>query len=1187
MEYLRLIILAVTALLLSSCTGERCIEADDFGHAVFTVSSRYDKEAFDGQVGENQIAPWVDSTYQVNGRPLTIMIKGWDYGTDYNTSWELSAWCAWYGTKDNKHTLSKFCERLRDCTFVDGTMCTETADARIDNAPCLFRNGVGLYGLIAKRYSDPNESLESQRAPDGISFHLGEPTSGYKMYDVDKKGNTREVGGLVYKYTSEEEKSEYSNSRLYFKILDKFYDDNNGQYKVIVKSGINRTNPDPITYVTNLVKKFLFGVDGDYGLIRSIYLGIVNNPGYRSAVSAILSLYIMFTALSYLAGNVQLTHTELIVRVGKIAIVSALLSAEYSWTFFNDYLFVYFIGGVEQILGMIMEAGATGPGSPGILAMMIAPQTLSKLFSLLFVDWLGFIYIILFMAALYFVIMIFFQAAVIYLTALIAIGMIITMGPIFICFMLFGITRSLFENWLRQLTSYALQPVILFTGLIFISMILRQEIYGALGFRVCKKDFPKMGTDDRSSLFGDVTQETLGYSLGDSIFYWWFPKPMKGNQFSRELKDIPIPIDHFTTENRVVGEIKEDGFCEAYGCIGKRYVDLPFLDPVKDARRLSQFWNGKFVQLDGMLLIFAAIYLLNKFNGLAVSLAKFITDTSGNYTDINRVRDAIQAQTFDKSNAYLASMPGRARRGATNALDRRIGRKMLKASGEDLSGYSKAERDEKARKMGQAARQQGISKMKGYTPGGLIDRLRISRLKKEALTSGANMAVLKEVRKKTGLSQPDIDKNAKQAYRKKLADMLKKMNPAISQKDADKLAKQMSKRKPSAMKDELAKAKYGKKYDKLSKKEELEIKKLYNDPKLRKLARDAEKARKFQQAYVDAYAEMSNRGIGLVGKHSSAIRSLEEIKYGIDQRRARKRAEQRQTGEEIFSGIAGLKSGLYSSISGGKPDTISRTFAGGAYHDIDTGTARKQTYAEQLEDNRRAMKHEKLNRTIENLSSRYGENITSPEFLAGATRSGDEQLSMYRGLEREAVSNQVYQALASGEEPALMGSSYMKDYATDSEMERMIDRAYKVQEELIEDDPFINREFEYETNMNEAAERIKKEYDELVDHYGRDVEVQEIPALMQEYFNDLDIDQDEARSRITEVYQAMSDYQTSQEVLQQIDHRKVEIAQEVDKHVGDINSHRKNAGMEEYRPQHEDLGLRRVRKIEDHLRNRG
>ncbi|MBY0533357.1 MAG: type IV secretion system protein, partial [Rickettsiaceae bacterium] len=667
-------------LLLAGCTGERCIEADDFGHATFNVSARYSKttdpltgklvDPFDGQVGANQVARWVDSTYRINGRPLAIAIRGWEYGLDYNTSFELSAWCAWYGTSDHAHKLSRFCERLRDCEYIDGHICTNSADAKLINAPCLFRKGVGLYALIAEKGGDPNQSLDSQRDPRGISFHVGEKPDGYSMYEVDKNGNTREAGGRVYQFESDSVKQQYADSKLYFKILDKFYDDNNGQYRVVVKSGVTRTNPDPISYVTKLVKDFLFGADGNYGLIRGIYMGIVQNPGYRSAVSAMLTLYIMFTALSYLAGHLEVTHTELIVRVGKIAIVSALLSAEYSWTFFNDYLFVYFVGGVEQILQIIVEAGATGPGSPGILALMIAPQTISKLLSLLFVDWMGFIYIILFFIALYFILMIFFQAAVIYLTALIAIGMIITMGPIFICFMLFGVTRSLFENWLKQLISYAVQPIILFTGLIFISMILRQEIYGALGFRVCKHDFPKMASTGGTPLFGEETEEALGFSMGNSLFYWWFPQPMKAEQFSKITRPIPIPLDHFSSDVDVVGSVSDTGFCEAYACIGERYVDLPFLDPVKDSRRLNQFWNGNFVQLDGMLLIFVAIYLLHKFNALTIAVAKFITGTSGNFTNLGNVGQAVQAQTFDKSNAYLASMPGR----AASGVDRTIGR---------------------------------------------------------------------------------------------------------------------------------------------------------------------------------------------------------------------------------------------------------------------------------------------------------------------------------------------------------------------------------------------------------------------------------------------------------------------------------------------------------------------------------
>jgi type IV secretion system protein VirB6 len=144
-EILKLITLFVVSIFMAGCTGERCIEADDFGHSTFTVSSRYSKEALDGQVGENQVAPWVDSGYRINGRPLAIAVKGWEYGLDYNTSFELSAWCAWYGTSKHEHKLSRFCERLRDCRYIDDRMCTNSANAKLINAPCLFRKGVGLY----------------------------------------------------------------------------------------------------------------------------------------------------------------------------------------------------------------------------------------------------------------------------------------------------------------------------------------------------------------------------------------------------------------------------------------------------------------------------------------------------------------------------------------------------------------------------------------------------------------------------------------------------------------------------------------------------------------------------------------------------------------------------------------------------------------------------------------------------------------------------------------------------------------------------------------------------------------------------------------------------------------------------------------------------------------------------------
>ena len=52
------ILLLLSLVLLSGCSGDTCIEADDFGHALVTVSARYNKKALSSdQVGDNQVAP--------------------------------------------------------------------------------------------------------------------------------------------------------------------------------------------------------------------------------------------------------------------------------------------------------------------------------------------------------------------------------------------------------------------------------------------------------------------------------------------------------------------------------------------------------------------------------------------------------------------------------------------------------------------------------------------------------------------------------------------------------------------------------------------------------------------------------------------------------------------------------------------------------------------------------------------------------------------------------------------------------------------------------------------------------------------------------------------------------------------------------------------------------------------------
>ena len=537
--------------------------------------------------------------------------------------------------------------------------------------------------------------------------------------------------------------------------------------------------------------------------------------------------------------------------------------------------------------------------------------------------------------------------------------------------------------------------------------------------------------------------------------------------------------------------------------------------------------------------------------------------------------DAVRAQTFDKSNAYLASMPGRAAAGAqrvaTGLVDKAIGKE---------------------------AREGLVNTIKGLTPSALVDRGRIRLLKSEALTSRANPAVLDEVRKNTGLEQSSIKPGAKQAYRAKLKEeLLKNVDQSLPQSKREKIAedaaKKLSKKNFADLKGELAKAKFGAEYSKLSAKDQGEVDKVLKDTELRELAKNYSQAKKFQEAYVDAFAAMSNRGIGIVGKHNKTLRSLEEIQHSGEQRKQLKQAKQKQFGQELVSEVEGVKSGLYKGLSGGKIDTISRTFGGGAYHEINTDPAAKnftkQTYAEQLSDQRSIIERSGITKTIDDYSRAEGRSVISPEFLAEATRVGNSKLELYKSLERRDLTSKVHDALASGEDPSLMGKTYMTEYAKDSEMRHMVDKAYEVEKQIYQTDEFISRQEDYQTTFDVAANTISSAYDIAKERYGReDITAAELPSLMQSYYAEVaPMAKEQGRTEVEKLKKSIEEFSSSQEVLQQIDQRKVEVAEEIDKHVGGINEHRKKAGMEEYHPPKVEPKVRKVRKIDDYLRNKG
>ena len=294
----------------------------------------------------------------------------------------------------------------------------------------------------------------------------------------------------------------------------------------------------------------------------------------------------------------------------------------------------------------------------------------------------------------------------------------------------------------------------------------------------------------------------------------------------------------------------------------------------------------------------------------------------------------------------------------------------------------------------------------------------------------------------------------------------------------------------------------------------------------------------------------------------------------------------------MVSEVEGVKSGLYKGLSGGKIDTISRTFGGGAWHEINTDPdARnftKQTYAEQLDNQKAEITRSGIAKTIDDYSRAEGRSVISPEFLAQATREGNSNLELYKSLERRDLNSKVHDALASGEDPSLMGKTYMTEYAKDSEMRHMVDRAYEVEKQIHTGDEFISRQEDYQTTFDVAANTISSAYDIAKEHYGReDITAAELPSLMQSYYAEVaPMAKEEGRTEVEKLKKSIEEFSSSQEVLQQIDQRKVEVAEEIDKHVDGINEHRKKAGMEEYHPPKVEQNVRKIRKIDDYIRNK-
>lgn len=227
-------------------------------------------------------------------------------------------------------------------------------------------------------------------------------------------------------------------------------------------------------------------------VVSSMYCGFQNT--LIGPFSIAMELFIVVSGIAIMTGITQLTVREGMVALIKIALVWA-FAMNASWGIGIAY--TLFMGLAEEgsiiVLGAVGGSGGSGAGAyltqpdsvlGGMLSLIttgagggsgfanVPPNCMLWLVGFLlallfFMPWIAMLIISLIVQYFW----LYARALLGYLTALVLIGFLFILAPLFISFALFKITRPMFEQWLQYLTSFSLQMIIVFAFLALLNLI--------------------------------------------------------------------------------------------------------------------------------------------------------------------------------------------------------------------------------------------------------------------------------------------------------------------------------------------------------------------------------------------------------------------------------------------------------------------------------------------------------------------------------------------------------------------------------------------------------------------------------------------------------------------------------------------------------------------------------------------
>lgn len=220
-----------------------------------------------------------------------------------------------------------------------------------------------------------------------------------------------------------------------------------------------------------------------------------NCTNFFNYIRAMLTLYIMMYGAMFLLGVVQISQTDLVTRVVKIAIVAGLIN-EKTFEFFNLYIFDFVTNFSDQIISNIAGYSLFSSGTVSnpfmfldavMTKVFFSPTFMGQILAFIPMGISGILYFILVFIALIIVIITVLRALAVYIMAFVLIAVLIGIAPLFLTFLLFDYTRYLFDNWVKLTFRYMIEPTVLLAGMIILTQLFTIYLDYVTGYSVCWK----------------------------------------------------------------------------------------------------------------------------------------------------------------------------------------------------------------------------------------------------------------------------------------------------------------------------------------------------------------------------------------------------------------------------------------------------------------------------------------------------------------------------------------------------------------------------------------------------------------------------------------------------------------------------------------------------------------------------